>query len=231
MKRSAWRPVHVVAIVTAVCGAAVLAPVAAGAAGFTPVGIQDPVYAERHARVSGTGQLWTTQVDPISKTYSRVDASGKQLVGDGTGALTIDGQVLATERAPATAWSEMTPLANSKAILHEEATTRRIALTSFSVAAVGNAASTVTLEQFTRLSGTQTCANVLAGTQDGVDWRRSVDLGGQRVLRVSAQASATSQLTFPTPLVLDDGPAGNGLTCFLASLATVQTVYVSITGI
>jgi hypothetical protein len=65
-----FQPRHVVAIVVSLSAAYVLAPVAAGAA----------------------GQL-VTLVDSVTDTPAKVDPSGKLNVGDGSGALTVDGAI------------------------------------------------------------------------------------------------------------------------------------------
>lgn len=52
-----FKPVHIVTIVVAVCAAAILTPVAVGAATGTLVNIVDPSMSSRQARVSSAGTL------------------------------------------------------------------------------------------------------------------------------------------------------------------------------
>jgi hypothetical protein len=75
-------------IVVAVCGAAVFTPVAVYASTGSLVNITDPVSSSQKARVIG----------------------GKLAVGDGSGALTVDGGTVALE--PATAWSAFKRVTN-----------------------------------------------------------------------------------------------------------------------
>lgn len=85
---------QVTTMVVALCAVAVLLPVGAYAVG-TAVNIVDATSGSK-ARVNASGQLWTVNVDPTTGARSKVDGAGKQLVGDGSGSLTIDGVVSRT---------------------------------------------------------------------------------------------------------------------------------------
>jgi hypothetical protein len=95
-----FRPAHVVTMVVALCAAAVLTPVAVGAATGSFVNITDPINAASKARVTAKGTLWTNETDPLTGTVSRVSSDGRRLVGDGAGPLSVDmalpGQPLGT---------------------------------------------------------------------------------------------------------------------------------------
>ena len=83
---------QIVTIVVAVCCAAVLAPVGVMAATGQFVNITDPVSAGYKARVNPAGGLPVSNVDPATRSVANVDA-GKLRVGDGSGAMSVDGTV------------------------------------------------------------------------------------------------------------------------------------------
>lgn len=70
---------QITTMVVAVCVAMIALPVGVMAATGSFVNIVDPVNSAAKARVNGVGGLWTTDVDPISKSQGRVVA-GRQLV-------------------------------------------------------------------------------------------------------------------------------------------------------
>jgi hypothetical protein len=57
------------------------------------------------AHVTGKASLLTSERDPVSGVYAKTDASGRRLVGDGSGALTVDGSVLTRSAVPTT-WNK-----------------------------------------------------------------------------------------------------------------------------
>ncbi|HEX8002336.1 MAG TPA: hypothetical protein VF519_06540 [Mycobacteriales bacterium] len=83
---------HIVTIVVAVCAAVVLAPVGVMAATGTLVNITDPVNSANRARVTSAGSMYSSLIDQSTRSVANVD-SGKLRVGDGSGALSVDGTV------------------------------------------------------------------------------------------------------------------------------------------
>jgi hypothetical protein len=96
-----WQGVAIVAILAATV---VSIPVAVGAATGSFVNITDPVTAAQKARVNSAGALWTTPVDPTTKSQAKV-VGGKLQVGDTSGAMTVDGVVDAVPGKPRTPYT------------------------------------------------------------------------------------------------------------------------------
>jgi hypothetical protein len=220
--RGAWRPAHVIAILTVVCTAAVLTPIASNATAPTAVSLTDPSATSQKARVNGSGQLWTADVDPYTKTYGRVDANGSRRVGDGAGALTVDGSV--RELPASTAWSALaSPATSAVQIVHREASSRRIGITSVGVTS-GAAAVRVIVGRFVRKQSANACEDVL-DTYSEADWDSNlVDLV------VKVPANDTRQLTFPSPVYLEPNTVGNGMQCIVI-VASASDSQVTLTGI
>src|SRR4051794_19014547 len=84
------RPIHVVSIVVALCAASVLTPVAVNAATGSGVNLVDKINPGSIARVAAKGQLLVGEADPVTGTTAKVSSDGKQLVGDGAGALSVN---------------------------------------------------------------------------------------------------------------------------------------------
>lgn len=81
---------HIVVMVVAICITAVGAPVAVHAAATgEPVNITDKSDPTRRTRVTEEGSLLVTGTDPSTGNRARV-VSGRSLVGDGSGSLTVD---------------------------------------------------------------------------------------------------------------------------------------------
>jgi hypothetical protein len=94
--------------ISALIGAAAFAVLTAGTAvavSTTAVTITNPTTGVV-ARVTGKESLVTSERDASTGAYAKVDAAGKRLVGDGSGALTVDGSVANRPVAPATIWAE-----------------------------------------------------------------------------------------------------------------------------
>ena len=138
-----FKPRHVVTIVVAVCAAAVLTPVAVGAATGSLVNITDPVTAANKAKVSNRGQLYVTEADPYNGQFARVDATGKQLVGDGVGALDV---VNAMPAQPLDAINDLTLHAgDTRRPAFAGIGFRKVSLTSVIASAEGSTAGSVEL--------------------------------------------------------------------------------------
>lgn len=92
---------------SALIGAAAFAILTTGTAvavATTAVSITDPSSGTK-THVTGKQTLATSDRDPYTGTYAKTDAAGKRLVGDGTGALTVDGLVGSYQGVPATGWT------------------------------------------------------------------------------------------------------------------------------
>ena len=72
---------QITTMVVAVCLAVVALPVGVMAATGSFVNIVDPVTSSSQARVNRAGGLWTTAVDPTTKSQASV-VDGRQLVSD-----------------------------------------------------------------------------------------------------------------------------------------------------
>jgi hypothetical protein len=93
---------QVAAVVVALCLGCGLAP--AGAVVARQVfSIADPVDASHKARVNAKGGLAVTARDGATGAQAKIDSGGHALVGDGHGALTVDGSVQAV--TPTETWS------------------------------------------------------------------------------------------------------------------------------
>lgn len=94
-------------VATVGLAAAVLAPVGAQAVTTVFTTITE---GPRTAHVNTKGGLTTTAIDPITGKQARVDATGRLVVGDGGGPLTVDGST--RPLAPALPWSGRAILPN-----------------------------------------------------------------------------------------------------------------------
>lgn len=137
---------QVTTMVVAVCVAAVLTPVGVNAATGALSNIVDPVYAARKARVSNLGALVVVEADPFTNTRAKVSTDGKRLVGDGSGALTVDGRISAAPAKPARPWNNVngTTLTGSQqrqTLYSATEGPNTFALSSMSLAGTGGAGS------------------------------------------------------------------------------------------
>jgi hypothetical protein len=92
--------------VSAIVGAAAFAVLTTGTAvavATSAVSITDATSGAK-AHVTGKQSLVTSERDPANGVYARTDAAGKRLVGDGSGALSVDGAVN-SHAAPAKPWA------------------------------------------------------------------------------------------------------------------------------
>lgn len=112
---------QVVTVVVAVSAAVVLTPTVVYAAGGSSVTITDPTHPARKAHVT---------------------SSGKLLVGDRNGPLTVDGTVNARPVAPAHPWNPVNYVSVSSGsprdVLFQANNPTKLDLTSFTVAATGS---------------------------------------------------------------------------------------------
>src|SRR4051812_13063116 len=93
---------QLVAVVAMISAAIVLAPVGAVAATNVFTTLTDPVHSSYKARVTAKGGLAVTNQDGATGVRAKVDRSGHTVVGDGSGALTVDGTVRTA--APSARW-------------------------------------------------------------------------------------------------------------------------------
>lgn len=167
---------QMVTVVVSVCLAIVLTPaVVYAAATSSSVTISDPGHPHRKAHVSATGRL---------------------LVGDGSGALTVDGAVAARPATPAQPWNPVNFVVVSggtpRSELYSALVPTKLNLTSFTVATTGSSPGTVTLsvQVYVSDSGSGDCVN-LSGANFGA---------AERFL-VTVPVGQTTNVTYPTPLV------------------------------
>ena len=135
--RQRFQPRHIVAIVVAVCAAAILTPVAVGAATGTLVNIADPVDTTRVAKVTFNNGL---------QTEARAAANPANLIRAYKTGLNTGRGVVASFPTPYVA-----------AITH----------VTYANFPTSTAPAHIELVGWTRISGTGTCESVLAGTTTG----------------------------------------------------------------
>lgn len=166
---------QVVAIVVAVSAAVVLTPTVVYAATGSSVTITDPTHASRKAHVT---------------------VAGKLMVGDGSGALTVDGTVNARPVAPAHPWNPVNYIVvtsgSPRNELYEATQPTKLNITSFTVAATGSSAGTVQLsvQVYVSDSSSGNCVT-LTGASFGA---------AERFL-VTVPVGQTTNISYPTPLV------------------------------
>jgi hypothetical protein len=185
-----FRPAHVVTMVVALCAAAVLTPVAVGAATGSFVNITDPVNAASKARVTAKGTLWTNETDPLTGKVARVTTDGRRLVGDGTGPLSVD---MAVPGSPlGTVGDIINDSANPRRMLFSGVGTHKVALTSVILTAQAGAAGTIRAALVAHVK-----ANSVSG--DCETLAGFTALGEQ--VKVDVAVGQSINLTWPTPLV------------------------------
>lgn len=165
---------QVVTIVVAVSAAVVLTPTVVYAAGGSSVTITDPTHPARKAHVT---------------------SSGKLLVGDRNGPLTIDGTVNARPVAPAHPWNPVNYVSVSSGsprdVLFQANNPTKLDLTSFTVAATGSGAGTVQLS-----------VQVYVSSTSGGDCQTlGGSFGAAERFLVYVPVGQTTNVTYPTPLV------------------------------
>jgi hypothetical protein len=156
----------------------------------TSVHISDPTYPSREAHVTTGGKLY------VGDGSGALTVDGKVKVTDGSGALSVDGTVKARPVAPAQPWNPVNYVAvsagASRAALFSALVPTKLNLTSFTVAAGGATAGTVTLDVqvYVSDSGAGDCV-ALTGASFGAAER----------FRVFVPVGQTVNLAYPTPLV------------------------------
>ena len=196
-----FKPRHIVTIVVAVCAGAVLMPVAVGAATGSLVNITDPVTAANKAKVSNKGQLYVTEADPYTGAFAKVDATGKQLVGDGSGALDV------VQANPATPLDTINDLTLNSGDTRRPAFAglgfRKITLTSLIASAEGSTAGSVEL---------LVIANVKSNSTSG-DCETLSGFGAAERFTVMVPVGQTVNITWPTGLVWTQYADANDYYC------------------
>jgi hypothetical protein len=213
---------QITAMVAMLSAAIVLAPVSAVAATsvFT---ISDPAHPSYKAHVSSKGGLAVTAQDRTTGVRARVDNSGRSVVGDGSGALTVDGSVNVSGNvraySPAATWH----FTNTYAGTYFDLTLPRtdaVNLTSLfasgdsttQVIFLGIYAATVPTSSTSSCSGSEgTSALIWQGEAGG-----------------SAGAKDPISITFPTPL--RSQPASGKKTCLYAYLNHTGNAILSASG-
>lgn len=200
----AFKPRHVVAIVVSLCAAAVLTPVAVGAATGTLTNITDPVAAANKARVSNRGGLYVSEADPYNGQFGRVDATGRRLVGDGSGAL----DVVQAPPAKQFATRDLVRLnaADNRQVLATGVGTRKLTLTSLVVTTSGGVADTQVQLQFT----VYVKPNASTGSCDP----SATGFTAAEQFLVFVPMNDTRNVTWPTGFTLTSAADANDLYCF-----------------
>jgi hypothetical protein len=183
----------------------------------TAVTITSPVTGKT-AHVTNQQSLVVSHRDAVSGTYSKVDSLGRQLVGDGSGALTVDGTTGSRPLLPSRPWNtvnDMVVNGSGGTTLYQATGNKRIALTSMALAAAGPTAGSVrvNLQVYVRSQPTGNC-QTLADTGWGAAERfivqvpvgDTVNLTWPTGLMYSAYASTASQYFCVN--VTASGPSG-----------------------
>ena len=206
---------QITTMVAMLSAAIVLAPVGAVAAtsAFT---ISDPVHPSNKAHVTSKGGLTVTAQDGTTGVQAKVDRSGHTVVGDGSGALTVDGKVQVSggtvgvsgnvrAYAPATTWH----FTNTSLATYYDLTPPRADAVNLTSLFVGGDRSTefvfVTIYAGTVPKSATTCSASITATEP--IWQGEV-VGG------SAGATNPISITFPAPLTAR--PASGKKTCLYA---------------
>jgi hypothetical protein len=165
---------QITSMVVTVCLAVIAFPVGSFAAGLTKVRVADSTHSSRVAHVTAQGRLTTDTCD--SDSCAAVDA-GTVRVGDGSGALSVDGSVLPFN--PGTAFSRFI---GSEQLIKPGLASGTIMITSLS---------------FINDSGTPTGVRI-SNTGD------PSCTGGPAGYAYAGNVSGSSTLvvTFPSPLIL-----------------------------
>jgi hypothetical protein len=219
---------QVTAMIVAVCAAAVLAPVGVQAATGTYMNIVDPVYPSSKARVTAKGQLYVLETDPITSTRARVSTGGKRLVGDGSGALTVDGAVRAIPTRPSKPWNNVNGMTLSPSHTYETLYQNTDGPNMFSLSSMSLAATpastagsvTVHLGVYVASAGSSGNCDTLSG------------FGAAERFNVVVPMGETLQLNWPTPLVYSAYAQAGHLYCVRVSASGPAgfTLYVSANG-
>jgi hypothetical protein len=163
------------------------------------------VHSSYKARVTSKGGLAVTNQDGATGVRAKVDRSGRAVVGDGSGALTVDGSVRVY--APAATWH----FANENGDFSFDLTAPRadaVNLTSLFVSGDSSTQSAfLAVEAATVPASTRTGCQA-AATSSKLLWQGAV--GGP------AGAKTPISISFPTPLT--SRPAAGKKTCLWAFL-------------
>jgi len=196
-----FKPRHIVTIVVAVCVGAVLMPVAVGAATGSLVNITDPVTAANKAKVSNKGQLYVTEADPYTGAFAKVDSAGKQLVGDGSGALDV---VQANPATPLDTINDLTlSSGDTRRPMFAGVGFRKLTLTSLIASAEGSTAGSVEL---------LVVAYVKSNSASG-DCETLSGFGAAEQFTVMVPVGQTVNITWPTGLVWTQYADANDYYC------------------
>ena len=194
---------QLVAVVAMISAAIVLAPVGAVAASSVFTSIADPVHPSYKARVTAKGGLAVTTQDGATGVRAKVDRSGHAVVGDGSGALTVDGSVRGY--APAATWHFSTEFSST----YYDLTGPRsdaVNLTSLFVGGDHSTQFVFAAIYAATVPGTTKTGCQEAATSSKVLWQG--ETGGPAYAPVPVSAS------FPTPLTARPGPGKK--TCLYA---------------
>ncbi len=175
--------------VVAVCITLVMMPVAVFASTGSLVNITDGANAARKATVTGFGGVATSQRDPLTGTWQRVE---------GTGAARVTGTVNALTALPAHPFAKevyVPTQATGMKVLGPFTAAQKVAITSFSLSNTGN--DPIQYGELQALTADAACTPT-NGSYPG-DQEAITALAGH----------ATSTTAYPTPMALPTGNPGS----------------------
>ena len=197
---------QITTVVAMLCAAIVLAPVGAVAAtnAFT---ISDPVHPSNKARVTSKGGLAVTAQDGTTGVRAKVDRSGRTVVGDGSGALTVDGKVGVSGNVRAYAPSATWHFTNTFAATYYDLTLPRADAVNLTSLFVGGDRTTqyvfVSVYGATVPKSATTCRSSATDSSGRERWS-------------GAPPGATNPITMAFPTPLTSRPASGMKTCLYA---------------
>jgi hypothetical protein len=180
----------------------------------TAVTITNPTTGKT-AHVTNLQSLVTSPRDPFSGTYARLDASGRQLVGDGSGALSVDGTVGTRPLLPSKPWStgirKTVDQATTRTTFYEGVGSNRLALTS------------ATFASNTQVTAFIAVAVHTGSTSPGCDFSTGTWAFVESVV-VIVPAGDTVDLNWPTPRLLSQyGTSSNYVCAYVEAASSAPT--------
>lgn len=150
---------------------------------------------DAHGGLRRRDQLVGDDQRPDASSAQAHVAGGKLLIGDGKGALTVDGSVKAQVRPPARPWNAVNfvtvSTGASRAELFSALVPTKLNLTSFTVAATGSSGSVqLSVQVYVSDSGAGDCVTLQGGS-----------FGAAERFLVEVPVGQTVTIPYPTPLV------------------------------
>lgn len=204
-------------VICAVLGGLVCVVLTTGTAvavSTTAVTITNPTTGKT-AHVTNLQSLLTSQRDPVSGTYAKVDASGRQVVGDGSGALSVDGTVGARPLLPTKPWStgirKVVDQTTPRTTFYAGVGSNRLALTS------------ATFASNTQVTAFIAVAVHTGTTTPGCDFSSGTWAFVESIV-VVVPAGDTVDLNWPTPRMLSQhGTSSNYVCAYVEAASSAPT--------